>query len=72
MGGRRTLRFQIEMYNAFNTTQYSRRRHGRAVQLRHRRADPDTNFGKITGVRGNSNRVIQLGARFSSDRTKMK
>ena len=24
----------------------------------------DTNFGSITGVRANSNRVIQLGLRF--------
>ena len=25
----------------------------------------DTNFGRVTGVRNNSNRVIQLGARFT-------
>jgi hypothetical protein len=25
----------------------------------------DTAFGRVQGVRGNSNRVVQLGARFS-------
>ena len=40
-----------------------RRRHGRRLRLRHWR-ETDTNFGRITGVRANSNRIIQLGLRF--------
>ena len=60
----RTLRIQVELYNAFNTTQYSavdtsaQFDYATGVQT-------DANFGRVTGVRNNSNRVIQLGARFT-------
>ena len=64
MSGRKTLRFQVELYNAFNTTQYASV--GTAATFNYATgAQTNTNFGKITGVRGNSNRVIQLGTRFS-------
>ena len=64
ISGRRTLRFQVELYNAFNTTQYSGV--GTTAQFNYTTgAQTQANFGKITGVRGSSNRVIQLGTRFS-------
>jgi hypothetical protein len=64
LSGRRTLRFQTELYNAFNTTQYSGV--GTTATFNFNTgAQTSTNFGKITSVRGSSNRVIQLGARFS-------
>jgi hypothetical protein len=63
LSGRRTIRFQIEMYNAFNLTQYSAV--DTSAQFNYATGQQtDTNFGRITGVRGSSNRVIQLGARF--------
>lgn len=62
--GRRNLQVRVEMYNAFNTTQYS------AVDTSAQfdfatGTQTDLNFGRVTGVRGNSNRVIQLATRFS-------
>ncbi len=64
MRNRRNLQIRIEMYNAFNTTQYS------AVDTTAQfnfatGAQTDVNFGRVTGVRANSFRVIQLGARFT-------
>jgi hypothetical protein len=64
VSGRRTLRFQVEFYNAFNTTQYSSVGTGATFNFA-TGAQTNSNFGKITGVRGNSNRVIQIGARFA-------
>jgi hypothetical protein len=64
MSGHKTFRFQIEMYNAFNTTQYATV--GTAATFNFATGQQtNSNFGKITGVRANSNRVIQLGARFA-------
>ena len=63
LSGRRTFRFQIELYNAFNMTQYSGVGTGATFTFA-TGAQTNTNFGKITSVRGSSNRVIQLGARF--------
>jgi hypothetical protein len=64
LGGRRTFRFQLEFYNMTNKTQYS------AVDTSATfnwatKVQTDTAFGRITGVRGSSNRVIQLGFRFA-------
>jgi hypothetical protein len=60
----RNFRVQFEMYNALNSTQYNQvntRAQFDFVTLR----QTDVNFGRVTGVRGNSFRVIQLGARFT-------
>jgi hypothetical protein len=62
--GPRVLQFRVEMYNAFNTVQYSTVDIGATFNFATGQ-QTDTNFGRITGVRGNSNRVIQLGARFT-------
>ena len=65
VGNGRNLQVRVEMYNAFNTTQYS------GVNTRSRRSTSrpaeQTNpaFGSISGVRANTFRVIQLGVRFT-------
>jgi hypothetical protein len=62
--GSRTLQFRAELYNAFNLTQYE----GVDTSATFDYAtgqQTDTNFGRITGVRGSTNRVIQLGVRFT-------
>jgi hypothetical protein len=64
MGDRRNLQIRIEMYNAFNTTQYANVDTSAEFNFA-TGAQTDTNFGRVTDVRGNSNRVIQLGARFT-------
>jgi hypothetical protein len=61
--GQNTLQFRAELYNAFNTTQYEGVDTS-AVFNYATGQQTDTNFGRITGVRANSNRVIQLGVRF--------
>jgi hypothetical protein len=61
--GSNTLQFRAELYNAFNTTQYEGVDTG-AVFNYQTGIQTDQNFGSITGVRANSNRVIQLGIRF--------
>ena len=58
-----TLQFRAELYNAFNTTQYQDVDTSAVFDYATVR-QTDTNFGRITGVRPNSNRVIQLGVRF--------
>jgi hypothetical protein len=61
--GTRTLQFRAELYNAFNTTQY-RDVDTSAVFDYNTGQQTDANFGRITGVRPNTNRIIQLGLRF--------
>ena len=64
MTGRRNLQIRVELYNAFNTDQFT------TIDTQ---ADfdfatlqmTDTNFGRATGTRANSARVIQLGVRFT-------
>ena len=64
LGNRRSFRFQIELYNATNNTQYAGV--GTAAQFNFTTgALIPGNFGRVTGVRANSNRVIQIGARFA-------
>jgi hypothetical protein len=61
--GTRTLQFRAEMYNAFNLTQYEGV--DTSAQFDYATGNQtDTNFGRITGVRANTNRVVQLGVRF--------
>ena len=62
--GSRVLQLRGEMYNAFNTVQYSAVDVG-AVFNYATGAQTDTNFGRVTGVRAASNRIIQLGVRFT-------
>jgi hypothetical protein len=64
LGGRRSLQLRIEAYNAFNTTQYG------SVDTQPlfdfttgEQVNP--NFGRVTGARGNSHRVMQVALRFS-------
>ena len=64
LGNGRNLQVRAEMYNAFNTTQYS----GVNTQATFdfatgRQTNPA--FGSISGVRANTFRVVQLSARFS-------
>jgi len=64
MTGSRSLQLRIEAYNVFNSTQFqnvdtsARFSYATGEQL-------DPNFGRVTGVRGNSNRVVQLAVRFA-------
>ena len=58
-----SLQFRAELYNAFNTTQYQDVDTS-AVFDYATGAQTDTNFGRVTGVRPSTNRVIQLGLRF--------
>jgi hypothetical protein len=64
MGNRRNLQIRVETYNLFNSTQYSAV-DTTAVFDYATGVQTDQNFGRVTGVRANSNRVIQLGARFT-------
>lgn len=64
MTGRRNLQIRIEMYNAFDTLQYGNV--DTSAQFNFATgAQTDTGFGTVTASRGNSARVIQLGARFT-------
>ena len=62
--GSRNLQFRAEMYNAINSVQFTSVDTG-AVFNYATGEQTDQNFGSITNVRGNSNRVIQLGIRFT-------
>ena len=61
--GTRSLQFRAELYNAFNTTQYQDVDTS-AVFDWATGQQTDTNFGRITGVRPATNRIVQLGIRF--------
>ena len=63
LGNGRNLQVRAEMYNAFNTTQYQ----GVNIQPTFdfaTGAQTNPAFGSVSGVRANSNRVIQLGVRL--------
>jgi Carboxypeptidase regulatory-like domain/TonB-dependent Receptor Plug Domain len=64
MGNGRNLQVRAEFYNAFNTTQYQG---VNTVATFNFATLEQTNpaFGSISGVRANSNRVIQLGVRYT-------
>jgi hypothetical protein len=61
--GSRNLQFRAEMYNAFNLTQYQDVDTG-AVFDYATGQQTDAAFGRVTGVRPSTNRIIQLGVRF--------
>jgi len=61
--GRRSLEFRAEFYNVLNSSQFTAV--DTAAIFNFATGEMvDPSFGRATGVRGNSNRVIQLGARF--------
>ena len=64
LGNGRVLQVRAEVYNAFNTTQYAGVNTTATFDFA---TGLQTNpaFGSISGVRANSNRVIQLGVRFT-------
>ena len=64
LGGGRNLQVRAEVYNAFNTTQYQGVNTTATFDFA---TGVQTNpaFGSISGVRANSNRVIQLGVRLT-------
>jgi hypothetical protein len=64
LGGGRNFRVQLEAYNVFNSTQYSAVDTSAVFDFI-TGVQTDTAFGRVQGVRGNSNRVVQIGARFS-------
>ena len=49
MGGGRNLRIQVELYNAFNTTQYTAVDTGAQFNFA-TGEQTDANFGRVTGV----------------------
>jgi hypothetical protein len=61
--GGRSVEFRLEAYNAFNTDQFTAV--DTSAQFNFATGEQtDPNFGRTTGVRANSNRVVQLGVRF--------
>ena len=61
--GGRSVEFRLEAYNAFNTDQFTQV--DTSAQFNFATgAQTDPNFGRTTNIRGNSNRVVQLGVRF--------
>lgn len=61
--GARNLQLRAELYNAFNATQYATVDTSAVFNFA-TGEQTDTNFGRVTNVRANSNRVVQLGVRF--------
>ena len=64
LGNGRNLQIRAEAYNVFNTTQYQGVNTAATFDFA---TGVQTNpaFGSISGVRANSNRVIQLGIRYA-------
>ncbi len=64
LGNGRVLQVRAELYNAFNTTQYQGVNTTATFDFA---TGVQTNpaFGSISGVRANSNRVVQLGVRLT-------
>ena len=63
IAGGRDIEFRLEAYNAFNTNQFTQVDTS-AVFNWATGAQTDPGFGKTTGVRANSNRVVQMAIRF--------
>ena len=62
MGGTRRLQFRVELYNAFDTDQWTATDTS-AIFNYVTGAQTDANFGKLTGATQSARR-IQLGVRF--------
>ena len=63
VGGTRRFQIRVELYNAFNTDQWTAVNTGATFDYV-TGAQTNTNFGKLTGATNNARR-IQLGARFT-------
>jgi hypothetical protein len=63
MGGNRRLQFRVELYNAFNTDQWTATDTSATFNYVTGEMN-DANFGKLTGATLSARR-IQLGARFT-------
>jgi len=63
LGGSRWLQFRVEMYNAFNTDQWTGVNTNAQIDYRTGVLTNASTFGRLTGAT-NSARRIQLGARF--------
>ena len=63
MGGR-NLQVRVEVYNLFNSSQYQAVDTAAIFNFT-TGAQVDPNFGRVEGVRANSERIIQLGFRFT-------
>jgi hypothetical protein len=65
MGATRRLQFCLELYNAFNTDQWTATGVDTSATFDYATgAQTDANFGKLTGATFSAQR-IQLGARFT-------
>ena len=64
LGNGRNLQVRVRDVQRVQHHAVQHREHSRDVRLRDRSADEPA-FGSISGVRANSNRVIQLGVRFT-------
>jgi hypothetical protein len=62
--GGKNIQVRIEVYNLLNTSQYQGVDTGAVFDF-NTGAQTDANFGRVQNVRGNSERVIQLGLRFT-------
>jgi hypothetical protein len=62
--GGRTFQVRVEVYNLFNSSQYQGVDTSAVFNFT-TGAQTDPNFGRVESVRGNSERVIQLGFRFT-------
>jgi hypothetical protein len=65
MPNRRNLQVRIEMYNAFNTTQYGGIDTSAQFNFATGEQTDTPSFGSVTSSRTASNRIIQLGLRFT-------
>jgi hypothetical protein len=66
LGGRRTVQLRVEAYNVFNTTQYTLQGDDQDAEFNFTTGEKvNPNFGRVDGVRGNSQRVVQVALRFT-------
>jgi hypothetical protein len=64
LGGARRLQFRVELYNAFNTDQWTGINNNATFDFQTGRLTNANTFGRLNG-NSNSARRIQLGARFT-------
>ncbi len=62
--GRRNLQVRIEAYNLLNTSQYQGVDTSAVFNFQ-TGVQTDANFGRVQNVRGSSERILQLGVRFT-------
>lgn len=64
LGGGRNAQVRIELYNAFNANQFTQVDTGAQFNFA-TGEQTDANFGRVTDTRANSQRIMQLGFRFT-------